>query len=81
MKTTKAAHLAYALTQMGAKEVPSNSRKYRTFARVDAQGFYFVGKAGALRSGLCASKSASLERFVPSLLAKYPLPEKQKVSK
>jgi hypothetical protein len=68
---TKTEKLVRALIQMGAKEIPSTSRKYRTFTRLDEQaGSYFIGKAGALRTGRCVSNSVSLERFVPELLSK-----------
>lgn len=51
-----------AILKRGAIEVPSKTRKYRTFTRPAADGFYFVGKAGALRAGKSASNSVSLER-------------------
>ena len=51
------------LLARGSVEVRSTSGKYRQFTRSE-QGekdtFYFVGRAGALRQGTCASKSRSV---------------------
>ena len=66
--------VARALVAMGCVEEKSTSRKYRVFicATSSPQKYYFVGKAGALRVGSCASKSTSLtDTVLPSLLAKY----------
>ena len=73
---TKAERLARALMAMGCIEIPSKTRKYRTFLRkyVTAAGkptYYFVGKMGALRAGTCATKSVSLEQLIPALLESY----------
>jgi hypothetical protein len=60
---------------MGSAEViPSPSRKYRTFTshttRNGEPSFYFVGKAGAFRTGRCASKSVDVSRALPGFLDK-----------
>jgi hypothetical protein len=61
-KQTKAERIAeYLIKTKGAAEVTSRSRKYRTFTRPDIPGtFFFVGKAGALRTGKNVSDSYSL---------------------
>lgn len=49
------------LTLLGMKEAPSKSKKYRVFEHPEQAGhFYFVGTAGALRSGRTASDSFSI---------------------
>ena len=59
-------------TMLGGEEIESRSGKYRTFKRPDTDNLFFVGKAGALRSGKCATKSfdISRSRVVQELLAK-----------
>jgi hypothetical protein len=66
-KQTKAERIAeYLVKTKGAVEVPSRSRKYRTFTRPDIpkdlfqETFYFVGKAGAVRTGRTISDSYSI---------------------
>lgn len=52
-----------ALLARGEKELPSKSRKYRTFTRTHGgtqHGFYFVGKLGALRFGQTSTGSIAL---------------------
>ena len=86
-KVTIAERLVYALTQKGETEVTSKTRKYRVFTRTpkqkdgqfipqDKPTFYFVGKAGALRFGTCASKSYSIGPSVLIFLEKWPMPKK-----
>ena len=56
--------LVAGLIALGCREVTSNSRKYRQFTRILAdlpnESYYFVGKAGALRVGRCASDTVAL---------------------
>ena len=56
---------------LGGVEIDSRSGKYRTFQRPNNEKLLFVGKAGALRSGTCASKSFDISRMpaVKKLLA------------
>jgi hypothetical protein len=87
-KVTIAERLVYTLTQKGETEVPSKTRKYRVFTRTtpkqkdgqlipqDKPTFYFVGKAGALRFGTCASMSCSIGSAVLRFLEKWPMPRK-----
>ena len=72
-REAKAARVVRALLARGMSEISSKTRKYRTFvlATSDPQMYYFVGKAGALRKGSCASKSHSLDLILPAILAKY----------
>ncbi len=54
---------AAALVARGEAEVPSKSRKYRTFTRTyngQRIGYFFLGKAGAVRVGVRASSSAAV---------------------
>jgi hypothetical protein len=51
---------AAALVARGETEVPTKSRKYRTFTRTwndQRIGYFFLGKAGALRVGARSSSS------------------------
>lgn len=59
MKTLHDRLLA-GLMAAGHRQVPSKS-KYTTLAHRDMPGmFYFLGAAGALRKGECASRSRSI---------------------
>ena len=72
MKKTMQDRFASALGARGEKEVPSRSGKYRTLTR-SAGGFYFLGRAGAVRYGTCASKSrAASDAFKKKLLGAEP---------
>jgi hypothetical protein len=54
----------YLENGMGLKRVPTQSKKYMAYERKDRPGvYYFVGKAGALRTGKTASDSLSLSLF------------------
>lgn len=61
----------------GSKEVEGRSH-YRQFTRLPEavkeargkEGFYFIGKNGAMRVGICASKSISIEAFAKKILEK-----------
>lgn len=44
---------------MGKMELPSKNR-YRKFTTSSPESFYWVGNAGAVRAGRCASDSVSL---------------------
>lgn len=46
-----------ALTAQGETKVDSKSRKYDVFTRKGYDGFYYVGKSGALRYGSTVSNS------------------------
>lgn len=75
MAKTRAAQLVYALQQMGAVEVQSKTRKYRTFHYTINGELkqYYVGKAGALRMGTTVAGSISLSP--DRLIAAHPMPE------
>lgn len=60
----------YLTTQRGAREVESNSRRFRKFSRVGDGDFYFVGNAGSVRVGLSISSSISMSATVDRLMAK-----------
>lgn len=62
MAQTKTEKVIAYLLAKGSVELPSRSAKYRTFTRFDRQSdkLYFVGKAGALRTGTCVSNSISV---------------------
>jgi len=66
-KMTKSEKVVQLLLGNGAKEVESNSRKYRTFERPQGPPgcpFWFVGRKGALRTGKCSSNSYSVSRLI-----------------
>ena len=62
------------LLALGCEELECKSRKYRQFTRsvsnyegdprLVRSTFYFVGKAGALRVGPCASRDAGIKRRI-----------------
>lgn len=60
MKKTKAERVIAHLLATGASELPSRSRKYRTFSHPKPGRLYFVGKCGALRAGASLTDSVSL---------------------
>jgi hypothetical protein len=68
MKNTVQNKICDALKAKGFQEVVSKSKKYRTFDKGNNNGFYFVGKKGAFRSGDCASKSHSLLGIATKIL-------------
>ena len=73
---TKADRLLAALEAfygMRLHEVKGRSTKYRVFQHPDrnpGDGFFYIGKAGALRAGRTIGESVSLESFAKRLLAK-----------
>jgi len=59
---TKTQKIIRVLGIIGAKEVPSKSKKYSTFTVPGhPTKFYFVGKAGAFRVGVNSSSSMALD--------------------
>jgi hypothetical protein len=58
-----------SLTKMGEQQIHSKSGKYVTFTR-EAGGFYFIGKAGALRFGQSSSKSIPVSTAFYNFLIK-----------
>lgn len=68
MKKTLADKVIDFLIEKGMKEVPSKSRKYRTFSPPNRDDFYFVGKKGAVRVGKTSSKSFSISDKIHSLI-------------
>ena len=62
-KLKKSEKVINLLLEKGCKEIKSKS-KYKQFTRPGRNDFYFVGRAGALRTGKTASKSTSLTRFL-----------------
>ena len=56
--------IAYLKDFCSCKEVPGRSRKYITLGRPDGPGYYFVGKAGAVRTGATVSGSVSITAAV-----------------
>jgi len=54
----------YLVLLCGMHEEPSNSRKYRTFARDGGYVKFFLGAHGAIRKGRCSSKSVSVTDYV-----------------
>lgn len=52
--------IALLVARHGAVEIPSASRKFRTFATATPGRFFFVGKAGAVRVGPSIAESISL---------------------
>lgn len=70
---TVAERLVEALKARGLTEVKSPSRKYRAFITPQAPGlFYFVGKAGALRTGQTVTKSFARPYSRQKLLESVP---------
>lgn len=62
---TKTERIVRFLTEgLKKTELTSTSRKYRKFTGRDENHFYFVGKAGAVRSGKIASDSISITDLV-----------------
>ena len=62
---TKTDRIVRFLTEgLKKTELPTNTRKYRKFTGRNDQLFYFVGKAGAVRSGRIASDSISITDLI-----------------
>lgn len=59
MKQTIQNKIIQGLIDRGFVETQNKSRKYRAFEKEGIKGFLFVGKNGALRRGLTATKSLS----------------------
>ena len=68
-KQTIQQRLIAALKAEGYAEIQSNSRKYVTMSNGSSL-LYFVGKAGALRRGTCATKSIPVDGTKRRLLGK-----------
>ncbi len=73
--------IRYLTEAQGAVEVPSSSRKYRQLNRSitmpngrTGESYYFIGRAGAIRVGRCASKSQS---FTDAIMPKVEAWEKE----
>lgn len=64
MKKSRSERIIEMLLGEGSREVPSKSRKYRTFTRHGRTGYYFIGRNGALRSGETVSQSVSLTGMI-----------------
>lgn len=68
---TKAEQVIKYLMGKGAREVTSNSRKYRKFSYPGrGDKFYFVGKAGALRVGRTVGESVSVSHIYEPVIKK-----------
>ena len=50
-------------------EIPTNTRKYRKFTGRNENHFYFVGKAGSVRSGRIHSDSISITELIGKNMA------------
>lgn len=70
MRTLQERYIA-ALTSLGAKVVPGKTRRYTTLAR-PLGGFYFVGKAGAVRRGDSVKASIPCSAPFKKSLLSYP---------
>jgi hypothetical protein len=67
---SKTETLIEALKKLGCQELPGGSRKYRKFTKPGGrEGFYFVGRAGALRVGRIASRSSSFSNHIDLIIA------------
>ena len=67
---TKQEKVVQFLINRGDREVPSRSRKYRTFERgagSEWARYWFVGKCGALRTGPKVSDSVSVTSLIEHL--------------
>jgi hypothetical protein len=67
MKQTKHERAVAWVLHMGAREVKSNSKKYRKFETKTTGRFYFVGKVGAVRVGSTIADSTSLTDAIGAL--------------
>jgi len=57
--------IAFLLSKGMVEVVPSGSRKYRKFASPNHdKGFYWVGKAGAIRIGKTSTGSRSISHLI-----------------
>ena len=67
---TKAERIVRFMTEgLQKTEIQTNTRKYRKFTGRNENHFYFVGKAGAVRSGRIASDSVSITDLVNKNMA------------
>lgn len=66
---TQQERLIKALEARGSRIVPSKTRKYVVMSRYDGlDGYFYLGKAGALRVGKTIAVSAALENLKAALL-------------
>ena len=66
----------FLVEKLKATEIPSKNR-YRKFSKhsSDEESFYWVGKNGAVRSGKSISGSASLTKYMHSLMKGWEVKE------
>lgn len=60
-KQTLQARIIDALEALGCKRVEGKTRRYVVLTKMRDEGFYFVGKNGALRAGKNVTSSVSLQ--------------------
>lgn len=81
-KHTVTALIIAGLTDAGFIEIPSKSKKYRTFKWQESEQLRFVGKSGSLRIGATSSESYAVTEDVKAyvirrgrraLLAQQPI--------
>lgn len=63
-KQTLQKRIIDALETLGCKRVEGRSNKYIVLTKMRDDGFYFVGKNGALRSGKNVTSSVSLQGII-----------------
>ena len=59
-KETKRDKLVRELKDLGWSETKTRSSKYVALSHPDEKDLFFVGSKGALRKGICATKSISM---------------------
>lgn len=60
-KQTLQERIIDALETLGCKRVEGKTRRYVVLTKMRDEGFYFVGKNGALRAGKNVTSSVSLQ--------------------
>ncbi len=60
-KQTLQARIIDAFETLGCKRVEGKTRRYVVLTKMRDEGFYFVGKNGALRAGKNVTSSVSLQ--------------------
>ena len=69
---TKTDRIVKFLTEgLKKTEIPTNTRKYRKFTGRNENHFYFVDKAGGVRSGRIASDSISITDLICKNMAMW----------
>ena len=63
-KQTLQARIVEALETLGCKHVEGRSNRYIVMNKMNDEGFYFIGKNGALRSGKNVTSSVSLQGII-----------------